>query len=61
MTFPEPYFVETNDIRMAVYEAGPKDGIPVLLVHGWPEIAYSWRHQLKALADAGAPVRPLAG
>ncbi|MAB12816.1 alpha/beta hydrolase [Parvibaculum sp.] len=53
MTFPKPYFIETNGIRMAVHEAGPKGGIPVLLVHGWPEIAYSWRHQMKALADAG--------
>jgi epoxide hydrolase A/B len=51
--FPEPYFVKTNGIDMAVYEAGPKDGVPVVLCHGFPELAYSWRHQLPALAAAG--------
>src|SRR5258707_3902166 len=51
--FPEPHFVKTNGIDMAVYEAGPKDGVPVVLCHGWPELAYSWRHQLPALAAAG--------
>lgn len=36
---------------MAVYEQG--DGQPVVLLHGFPELAFSWRHQLPALADAG--------
>ncbi|TMW59674.1 hypothetical protein Poli38472_004743 [Pythium oligandrum] len=30
-------------------EAGPKDGLPVVLVHGWPDIWFGWRHQIKAL------------
>jgi epoxide hydrolase A/B len=50
-TFPEPHFVETNGIRMAVYEQGA--GPAVILLHGFPELAYSWRHQLPALAAAG--------
>ena len=49
--FPEPGFVETNGIRMAVYEQG--DGPPVILLHGFPELAFSWRHQLPALEAAG--------
>jgi pimeloyl-ACP methyl ester carboxylesterase len=49
--FPAPKFVETNAIRLAVYEQG--HGFPVIFSHGWPELAYSWRHQLPALADAG--------
>ncbi len=49
--FPEPVFVESNRIRMAVYEQG--SGPPVLLLHGFPELAFSWRHQLPALAAAG--------
>ncbi|HEY0301361.1 MAG TPA: alpha/beta hydrolase [Rhizomicrobium sp.] len=53
MTFPEPTMIRTNGIDMAVYEAGPKDGVPVVLCHGFPELAYSWRHQLPALAAAG--------
>lgn len=51
--FPEPRLIETNGIRLAVYEAGPADGKPVLLLHGFPELAFSWRHQLPALAAAG--------
>lgn len=49
--FPEPRKVATNGIDMAVYEQG--DGPPVVLLHGFPELAYSWRHQLPALAKAG--------
>ncbi len=52
-SFPEPKMVKTNGIEMAVYEAGPKDGFPVVLAHGFPELAYSWRYQLPALAAAG--------
>src|SRR5580658_7384314 len=52
-TFPEPTMVKTNGIDMAVYEMGPKDGFPVVFSHGFPELAYSWRHQLPALAAAG--------
>jgi pimeloyl-ACP methyl ester carboxylesterase len=33
--------------------AGPADGEPVLLLHGFPQTARCWRHQLAALADAG--------
>jgi len=49
--FPEPHFVDTNGIRMAVYEQG--EGPAVIMVHGFPELAFSWRHQLPALANAG--------
>src|SRR5579864_1579390 len=51
--FPEPTMVKTNGIDMAVYEMGPKSGFPVVLCHGFPELAFSWRHQLPALAAAG--------
>jgi len=53
MAFPEPYYVKTNGLDMAVYEEGPKDGVPVVMCHGFPELAYSWRHQMPALAKAG--------
>jgi pimeloyl-ACP methyl ester carboxylesterase len=33
--------------------AGPEDGPLVIFVHGWPELAISWRHQLPALAALG--------
>ena len=50
-TFPEPFFVETNDLKMACYEQG--EGSPVIFLHGFPDIAYSWRNQFPALAKAG--------
>jgi pimeloyl-ACP methyl ester carboxylesterase len=40
-----------NGIDLHVVEAGT--GPPVVLVHGFPELSYSWRHQLPALAGAG--------
>ena len=44
-------FIETNGIRMHIAEAG--SGPLVVLLHGFPESWYSWRHQLGALSDAG--------
>jgi pimeloyl-ACP methyl ester carboxylesterase len=43
--------VKTNGINMHIAEAG--EGPLVILVHGFPELWYSWRHQLPALAAAG--------
>jgi pimeloyl-ACP methyl ester carboxylesterase len=43
--------VATNGVELHVLEAG--EGFPVVLCHGFPELAYSWRHQLPALAAAG--------
>ncbi|MFJ6216178.1 alpha/beta fold hydrolase [Streptomyces sp. NPDC092296] len=44
-------FVQTNGIRMHIAEQG--EGPLVVLLHGFPESWYSWRHQLPALAAAG--------
>ena len=49
--FPDPQMIKANGLDMAVYEQG--SGAPVILLHGFPELAYSWRHQLPALAAAG--------
>jgi pimeloyl-ACP methyl ester carboxylesterase len=42
-----------NGLSVRLLEAGPDDGPLVLLLHGFPELAFSWRHQLPALAAAG--------
>jgi pimeloyl-ACP methyl ester carboxylesterase len=47
----EPTIKVVNGIELAVAEEGTGD--PVVLIHGFPELAYSWRYQLPALADAG--------
>jgi pimeloyl-ACP methyl ester carboxylesterase len=45
--------VETNGVRLRIVEAGDRGAPVVVLAHGFPELAYSWRHQIPALADAG--------
>ncbi|MEQ3550979.1 alpha/beta hydrolase [Pseudonocardia nematodicida] len=45
--------VSANGIRIHVVEAGPPDGPLVVLLHGFPEFWWTWRHQLPALAGAG--------
>lgn len=54
--FPDPILIETGDVSLAVYEVDGDPGRkrpPVLFVHGWPEIAYAWKNQLHAFAEAG--------
>jgi pimeloyl-ACP methyl ester carboxylesterase len=46
-------YVDAAGLRMHVVEAGPPDGDPVLVLHGWPQHWYQWRHQIPALAGAG--------
>ncbi len=44
-------FVETNGIRMHIAESG--NGPLVILCHGFPELSYSWRHQIRVFGEAG--------
>jgi pimeloyl-ACP methyl ester carboxylesterase len=46
-------FVDTNGVTLRVIEAGEPGNPVVVLAHGFPELAYSWRHQIPALAAAG--------
>lgn len=50
---PAPQRVVAGETTLSVMIAGPAHGTPIVLVHGWPEIAYSWKHQIGMLADAG--------
>ncbi len=45
--------VDTNGVRLRVVEAGDRGAPVVVLCHGFPELAYSWRHQIPVLAEAG--------
>jgi pimeloyl-ACP methyl ester carboxylesterase len=45
--------IDVGEVRLAVAEAGDPAGEPVVLLHGFPELSHSWRHQLPALAGAG--------
>jgi pimeloyl-ACP methyl ester carboxylesterase len=43
--------VPTNGADLRVVDVG--QGFPVILAHGFPDLAYSWRHQIPTLAAAG--------
>ena len=49
---PNSSMIETNGIELEVFQVG-HGGIPIVLCHGWPELAYSWRYQIPKLVDAG--------
>jgi pimeloyl-ACP methyl ester carboxylesterase len=50
--FPQPVFIDVNGITLEVFAAGAP-GRPIVLCHGFPELAYSWRHQIAPLVAAG--------
>lgn len=49
----EHSFIRTNGIKLHVVQAGPADGIPLLMIHGYPDFWYGWRHQIKHFVEAG--------
>ena len=51
--FPEPTLIPVNGVELEVFEAGQQNTKPIVLCHGWPEHAFSWRYQVPALAAAG--------
>jgi pimeloyl-ACP methyl ester carboxylesterase len=52
--FPEPTLIAVNGVQLEVFEAGRQNaGKPVVLCHGWPDLAFTWRHQVPALVAAG--------
>ncbi len=49
----EQRYISANNIRLHVTFAGPADGPPILLLRGFPEFWYGWRHQIPYLAREG--------
>jgi pimeloyl-ACP methyl ester carboxylesterase len=49
----ESEFVDVGDVTLHTVVAGPDDGDPVVLLHGFPECWSGWREQIEPLADAG--------
>ncbi|MBL8161042.1 MAG: alpha/beta hydrolase [Anaerolineae bacterium] len=45
--------ITTNYVTLHVVLAGPREGTPVILLHGFPEFWYGWRHQIDFLAERG--------
>lgn len=52
--FPNPALISVNGVELEVFEAGEENaGNPIVLCHGFPEHAFSWRYQIPALVEAG--------
>lgn len=52
--FPKPTLISINGLELEVFEAGQQNvGKPIVLCHGFPEHAFSWRHQVPALVESG--------
>jgi len=58
--FRNPEFVDVGEVTLPVYRGGPKpadtDKPAIVFLHGWPDLAFSWRKQMEALAAEGYPV-----
>lgn len=50
---PAPIEIVAGGLVFDARVAGPADGRPVLLLHGFPQTSWSWRHQLDRLGAAG--------
>lgn len=53
MTDLEHTFIQTNGVKLHVVQAGQQDGPLVILLHGFPEFWYGWRHQIDFLVEQG--------
>lgn len=53
MAMIESRFETVDGLRIHYLEAGPRDGLPVVLFHGWPTNAHLWRSALGPIAAAG--------
>jgi pimeloyl-ACP methyl ester carboxylesterase len=53
MTEPSTADIDINGVTLRVHQAGNPSDPTIVLCHGFPELAYSWRHQMSPLAAAG--------
>ncbi|KAJ4321937.1 hypothetical protein N0V94_002649 [Neodidymelliopsis sp. IMI 364377] len=63
MDFLTPHdLTHKNGQTTHYYEGGTSNGIPLIFIHGWPDLAESWKHQLKHFSSgsAGSEYRVLA-
>ncbi|KUF99582.1 Bifunctional epoxide hydrolase 2 [Phytophthora nicotianae] len=47
-----------NDITLHYIDVGPRDAIPVVLVHGWPDLWFGWRYQIQTLSKTYRVIAP---
>ncbi len=46
-------YIPTNGIKLHTAFSGPKDGTPVILLHGFPDTWFGWESQIQALSSEG--------
>ncbi|KAK1284482.1 hypothetical protein QJS10_CPB21g00565 [Acorus calamus] len=46
-------YLDINGLKLHLAQLGNVEAVPVVFLHGFPEIWYTWRHQMIAVADAG--------
>lgn len=51
--FPKPTMIPVNGVELEVFETGMQNRKPIVLCHGFPEHAFSWRYQIPSLVAAG--------
>lgn len=51
MQWPHHFMETPEGIRVHYVDVGPKHALPVVLVHGWPDLWFGWRHQIQALSS----------
>jgi len=49
----EHRWIDVGEVTLHVALAGPETGRPLILLHGFPEAWFGWRHQIDALVGAG--------
>jgi pimeloyl-ACP methyl ester carboxylesterase len=58
--FNNPEMVNVGEVILPVYRGGPAladtEKPPVVFLHGWPDLAITWKHQMEHLAALGYPV-----
>ncbi|MPV59574.1 alpha/beta hydrolase [Burkholderia sp. HI2761] len=47
------HYAQVDDVRLHYVTGGPDDGEMVILLHGWPQTWYTWRHVMPVLAEEG--------
>lgn len=52
------HYAELPEVLLHYVNAGPEPGPPVVLLHGWPQTWYEWRHVIPALAERYRVIAP---
>ncbi|KAE8982070.1 hypothetical protein PR003_g24146 [Phytophthora rubi] len=50
--WPHTFMRTAQGVTLHYVDVGPRDALPVVLVHGWPDLWFGWRHQIQALQSS---------